>query len=288
MLIDLVQLFYYALVYGSIMALGAIGVSLVFGILRFANFSHGDLMTTGAYIAFALVGWLGWPIWAALVPAAIVTGIIAFLLDRIFFRRLRRTSSPVILLIASFGTGLILRAIVQMVFGSSNQVYSTGISIPFRVEGVVLTPDSLWVLFGAVVMVILVHLFLSHTRMGKSMRAMSDNMDLALVSGIPAERVIMWTWIAGGVLAAVGGILLGMNTQLHPTMGYRMLLPIFAAAIVGGIGRPYGAILGAFIISIAMQYSTLVISPAYQPAVAFGIMLLVLIFRPSGLFKGTL
>lgn len=288
MLTDLIQLFYYALVYGSVMALGAIGVSLIFGILRFANFSHGDLMTTGAYIAFALVGWLGWSIWAALVPAAIATGIIAFLLDRIFFRRLRKTSSPVILLIASFGTGLILRAIVQMVFGSSNQVYSTGISIPFRIEGVVLTPDSLWVLFGAVVMVILVHLFLSHTRMGKSMRAMSDNMDLALVSGIPAERVIMWTWIAGGVLAAVGGILLGMNTQLHPTMGYRMLLPIFAAAIVGGIGRPYGAILGAFIISLAMQYSTLVISPAYQPAVAFGIMLLVLIFRPSGLFKGTL
>lgn len=285
---DLIQLFYYALVYGAVMALGAIGVSLVFGILRFANFSHGDLMTTGAYLALALVGWLGWPWWAALIPAAIGTGLIAILMDKLFYKRLRRTSSPVILLIASFGSGLILRALVQIIFGPSNQVYESGISIPFRVEGVVVTPNSLWVLVGATIMVILVHLFLAHTRMGKSMRAMSDNMDLALVSGIPAERVIMWTWMAGGALAAVGGILLAMNTQLHPTMGYRILLPIFAAAIVGGIGRPYGAIAGALIISVAMQFSTLFMSPAYMPAVAFVIMLLVLIFRPAGLFKGAL
>jgi len=287
MLIDVLQLFYYALVYGAVMALGAIGVSLIFGILRFANFSHGDLMTVGAYITFGFVTWFGWPIWLALIPAVIITAVICVIIDRLFYRRLRRTA-PVILLISSFGAGLILRALVQLIFGPGNQVYRSGISIPFRVQGVVITPNSLWVLFGASVMVVLVHLFLTRTRMGKSMRAMSDNVDLALVSGIPAERVIMWTWVAGGTLAAVGGILLGMNTQLHPTMGYRMLLPIFAAAIVGGIGRPYGAILGAFIISLAMQYSTLVISPAYMPAVAFAIMLVVLIFRPQGLFKGTL
>ncbi|HLQ85942.1 MAG TPA: branched-chain amino acid ABC transporter permease [Salinisphaeraceae bacterium] len=284
---DLLQLLYYGLVYGAIVALGAIGVSLIFGILRFANFSHGDLMTTGSYVALALVGWLGWPLWAAVAPAAIATGVIAIVLDRLFYRHLRRTA-PVILLIASFGSGLILRSIVQIIFGPDNHVYRTGISIPFRWQGLVITPDSLWVLGGAIVMVILVHLFLSHTRMGKSMRAMSDNMDLALVSGIPAERVVMWTWIIGGILAAIGGILLSMDTKLHPTVGYHELLPIFAAAIVGGIGRPYGAILGAFIISLAMQYSTLIISPAYMPAVAFTIMLVVLIIRPSGLFKGTL
>lgn len=282
---DLLQLFYYALVYGAVVALGAIGVSLIFGILRFANFSHGALMTVGAYLAYALVSGLGWPIWAAIIPAAFATGLLAVVLDRLFYRRLRRTS-PVILLIASFGVGLMLRALVQIIFGAGNKVYESGISIPFRVVGVVVTPDSLWVLAGATIMVVLVHLFLAHTRMGKSMRAMSDNVDLALVSGIPAERVIMLTWMAGGVLAAVGGILLGMNTQLHPIMGFRVLLPMFAAAIVGGIGRPYGAILGAFIISLAMQYSTLIIAPAYMPAVAFAIMLVVLIFRPSGLLKG--
>jgi len=282
----LMQLFYHGLVYGSIMALGAIGVSLIFGILRFANFSHGDLMTTGGYLTLALVG-LGLPWWLAAVPAAIATGIIAILLDRIFYRRLRRTA-PVILLISSFGSGLILRSMAQLLFGPDNQVYVSGISIPFRLGNIVVTPSSLWVLASALIMVVLVHLFLSRTRMGKSMRAMSDNVDLARVSGIPTERVIMWTWLVGGILAAIGGILLGHDTQLHPTMGYKMLLPIFSAAIVGGIGRPYGAIAGAFIISMAMQYSTLILSPAYEPAVAFAIMLVVLIVRPSGLFKGTL
>ncbi len=287
MLIDLLQLLYYGIVYGGILALGAIGVSMIFGILRFANFAHGDMMTMGAYMAFFLVVGLHWPIWLAVVPAAIGAALVCVVIDRLFYRRLRRIA-PVILLISSFGTGLILRSLVQIIWGPDNQVYRSGISIPFRVQGVVIAPDSLWVITGAVICVVLVHLFLSHTKMGKAMRAMSDNMDLALVSGIPAERVIFWVWIAGGSLAAVAGILLGMDTQLHPTMGYRVLLPIFAAAILGGIGRPYGAIAGALVISIAMQFSTLVLSPAYQPAVAFGIMVLVLIFRPEGIFKGAL
>lgn len=287
MLLDLLQLLYYGLVVGSILALGAIGVSLIFGILRFANFAHGDMMTMGAYLAFFLVADLHWPIWLAVIPAAVGAALVCVAIDRLFYRRLRRIA-PVILLISSFGTGLILRALIQIVWGPDNQVYRQGISIPYRFHGLVITPDSLWVIAGAILCVIAVHLFLSRTRMGKAMRAMSDNMDLALVSGIPAERVIFWVWIAGGALAAVSGILLGMDTQLHPTMGYRLLLPIFAAAILGGIGRPYGAIVGALVISIAMQLSTLVMTPAYQPAVAFGIMVLVLIFRPEGIFKGAL
>jgi branched-chain amino acid transport system permease protein/neutral amino acid transport system permease protein len=118
------------------------------------------------------------------------------------------------------------------------------------------------------------------------MRAMSDNTELARVSGIDTERVIAWTWVLGGLLAGAAGIFMGMDTQLHPTMGWRILLPIFAAAIFGGVGKPYGAILGGLIIGIAQEYSTFVISPAYKPAVAFGIMVLVLIFRPEGIFRG--
>jgi branched-chain amino acid transport system permease protein/neutral amino acid transport system permease protein len=283
--VDFLQLLYYGLVYGGILALGAIGVSMIFGILRFANFAHGDMMTMGAYLALFLVTSLHWPLWLAIVPAAIGAALVCVVIDRIFYRRLRRIA-PVILLISSFGTGLILRALIQILWGPDNKVYHSGITIPYRFHGLVITPNSLWVIAGAVACVVLVHLFLSHTRMGKAMRAMSDNMDLALISGIPAERVIIWVWMAGGALAAVAGILLGMNTQLHPLMGYRVLLPMFAAAILGGIGRPYGAIAGALVISIAMQFSTLVISPSYQPAVAFGIMIVVLIFRPQGIFKG--
>jgi len=281
---DILQLIYDGVVLGSILALGAIGVTMIFGVLRFAHFAHGDLMTVGAYIAFVFVQ-LGWPIWLAALPAIALTAVVAVVLDQLFYRRLRRVA-PVILLISSFATALMLRALVQIVWGPDNQVYEKGISIPYRVAGLVVTPDSLKVLAGAAIMVVLVHLFLAHTRMGKSMRAMSDNMDLARISGIPVSRVIIWTWVFAAALTAVAGILLGMNTRLIPTMGWNALLPIFAAAILGGVGRPYGAVLGGLIIGLAMNLSVVFIPSAYKLAVAFVIMIAVLILRPQGLLKG--
>jgi len=281
---DILQLIYDGVVLGSILALGAIGVTMIFGVLRFAHFAHGDLMTVGAYIAFVFVQ-LGWPIWLAALPAIALTAVVAVVLDQLFYRRLRRVA-PVILLISSFATALMLRALVQIVWGPDNQVYEKGISIPYRVAGLVVTPDSLKVLAGAAIMVVLVHLFLAHTRMGKSMRAMSDNIDLARISGIPVSRVIIWTWVFAAALTAVAGILLGMNTRLIPTMGWNALLPIFAAAILGGVGRPYGAVLGGLIIGLAMNLSVVFIPSAYKLAVAFVIMIAVLILRPQGLLKG--
>lgn len=281
---DILQLTYDGLVLGSILALGAIGVTMIFGVLRFAHFAHGDLMTVGAYIALVFVH-LGWPIWVAALPAIALTAVVAVVLDQLFYRRLRRVA-PVILLISSFATALMLRALIQIVWGPDNQVYEKGISIPYRVAGLVITPDSLKVLAGAAIMVVLVHLFLAHTRMGKSMRAMSDNMDLARISGIPVSRVIIWTWVFAAALTAVAGILLGMNTRLIPTMGWNALLPIFAAAILGGVGRPYGAVLGGLIIGLAMNLSVVFIPSAYKLAVAFVIMIAVLILRPQGLLKG--
>lgn len=282
---DVLQLTYNGIVLGSILALGAIGLTMIFGVLRFAHFAHGDLMTVGAYIAFTFVHWLGWPVWLAALPAIVLTAVVAVVLDQLFYRRLRRVA-PVILLISSFATALMLRALVQIIWGPDNQVYETGISIPYHVLGLVVTPDSLKVLVGAVVMVVAVHLFLSHTKMGKSMRAMSDNMDLARISGVPVNRVIFWTWVFAGALTAVAGILLGVDTRLIPTMGWNALLPIFAAAILGGVGKPYGAILGGLLIGLAMNYSVLFMPSAYKLAVAFVIMIGVLILRPQGLLKG--
>ncbi|MGN8159006.1 branched-chain amino acid ABC transporter permease [Salinisphaera sp. RV14] len=282
---DILQLTYNGIVLGSILALGAIGLTMIFGVLRFAHFAHGDLMTVGAYIAFTFVHWLGWPLWLAALPAIILTSVIAVILDQLFYRRMRRVA-PVILLISSFATALMLRALVQIIWGPDNQVYETGISIPYRVAGLVVTPDSLKVLVGAVVMVVVVHLFLAHTKMGKAMRAMSDNVDLARLSGVPVKRVIFWTWVFAGALTAVAGILLGMDTRLIPTMGWNTLLPIFAATILGGVGRPYGAILGGLVIGLAMNYSVLIMPSAYKLAVAFVIMIGVLILRPQGLLKG--
>lgn len=285
MLVNFLQLTYNGLVLGGILALGAIGLTMIFGVLRFAHFAHGDMMTVGAYFGFVPVYFWHWPVWAAAVPAMVATAAVALLLDKLFYSRMRRVA-PVILLISSFASGLMLRALVQMIWGSGNQVYETGISVPYVVGGVYITPDSLKVLVAVAIMVVVVHLFLSRTKMGRAMRAMSDNMDLARISGVPVKRVIFWTWVFAGALAAIAGILLGVDTRLNPSMGYYALLPIFAAAILGGVGKPLGAVAGAIIIGLVMNYSVLFIPSAYKLAVAFVIMIAILILRPQGLFKG--
>lgn len=287
MWIEVTQLFINGLLLGSILALGAVGATMIFGVLRFAHFAHGDLMTMGAYFALLVVVSFNLPVMVALPVAMLMTAGLAVGIDQVVYRRIRRVQ-PVILLISSFATALILRAVVQMIWGSSNQVYATGIQMPWRIGPLAIKPDHILIFCAATVLVIAVHLFLSRTRMGKAMRAMSDNMNLALITGIPADRVIMWTWAIGGALAAAAGVFLGMDTRLHPVMGWTLLLPVFAATIVGGIGRPYGAIFGGLLIGCAMELSTLIIPGAYKPAVAFAIMILTLIFRPQGIIKGAL
>lgn len=287
---EILQLLVYGLVLGSVLAMGAIGVSMIFGILRFAHFAHGDFMTLGAYLGLAFVSAFSLSAWWALPAAMLGMAIIAVAIDQLIYRRLRRTQ-PVILLISSFGMALILRSLVQLIWGSDNQTYVSGIQFPWRLDwlgGLRLKPDHVWIVLISSALIVMVHLFLSRTRLGKAMRAMSDNMDLARISGIPAERVIMMTWIIGGALAAAAGVFLGIDTRLHPMMGWTTLLPIFAAAILGGIGRPYGAIVGGMVIGISMEMSTLFISASYKPAVAFAIMVIMLIVRPQGIFKGTL
>lgn len=284
-MIELVQLIIFGVVLGSILALGAVGLSLTYGILRFANFAHGDVMTLGAYLALPLVAVIGLPPLLSFPIAAGLTVLCVLAIDRMVYRRLRRTA-PVILLIASVGVALALRSLIQLIWGPDNQVYASGIQIPYRFGGLILKPDHLYIVLGAALLVAGVHFFLQYTRTGKAMRAMSDNPDLARVSGIDTEKIIVWTWILGGGLAAIAGMFLAFDTRLHPVAGWRLLLPVFAAAILGGIGRPYGAIAGGLIIGIAQELSTLVVSPAYKPAVAFAIMVAVLIVRPRGIFAG--
>ncbi|MEX0448729.1 branched-chain amino acid ABC transporter permease [Spiribacter sp. 221] len=285
-MIEFIQLLINGILLGSILALGAVGATMIFGVLRFAHFAHGDLMAIGAYFALTVVTVFNLPVLAALPVAMLLTAGLAVGIDQVVYRRIRRVQ-PVILLIASFATALVLRSFIQMVWGSSNQVYETGIQLPWRIGPLTLKPDHLLIFLAATVLVIGVHLFLTRTKMGKAMRAMSDNMNLALVTGIPADRVIMWTWVIGGALAAAAGVFLGMDTRLHPVMGWTLLLPIFAATILGGIGRPYGAILGGLVIGCAMELSTLIIPGSYKPAVAFAIMVVTLIFRPQGIIKGS-
>ncbi|MEA4838429.1 MAG: branched-chain amino acid ABC transporter permease [Rhodospirillaceae bacterium] len=281
-MVDLLQLVVYGVVLGSILTLGAIGVSLLYGVLRFSNFAHGDIMTFGAYCAYAMVAVLHFPLWAS-VPFGIAGGaLIAVAADRLVYKHLRRTR-PVILVISSFGMALIIRSIVMLIWGVRDHSYVKGIQMPIHLGPIMIRPDHLMILGGCVVLVIGIHLFLRHTRMGKAMRALADNMDLAGVTGIDSERVILWTWAVGGGLAAAAGIFLAIDSRLTTMMGWSALLPVFAAAILGGLGRPYGAILGGMSIGIVSELSTAVIDPSYKPAVAFVVMILMLVVRPTGL-----
>ncbi|MEC8274272.1 MAG: branched-chain amino acid ABC transporter permease, partial [Pseudomonadota bacterium] len=318
------------LVLGCIYALGAIGITLTFGILRFANFAHGEVMMSSAYLTYtfmALAAGLGFSVvpLVAAIPAAVVTIGIALLIDRFFYRPFRK-SETIIIVMASFGMMLMVRALVPVIWGPNQITFVRGIT-PMKpyLDGMLLVQDKQWlIVMGTIVVMTVFSLIMNYTRIGKAMRAVSDSPDLARVTGINVETVIRATWIIGGFCAAVAGVFLAMNTkQLSVTMGFRMLLPMFAAAILGGIGRPVGAIVGGMVIGLAEELiaytwqsavmqvvwwfsevinatgmtewakavhkevrSKPLLSPGYKAGVAFGIMVVMLIVRPAGLFKG--
>jgi len=281
------------IVLGCIYALGAIGLSLIYGVLRFGHFAHGDLMTFGAYVALSLVGLVGLPPLATLPIAMLVTAALAILADRLFYRPFR-DSPTIVVVIASFGVALMLRSLVEIVWGADDQAYETGIRRPIILfDTLQIAPRHIAIIATAIALVIALHLFLTRTRLGKAMRAVSDEPSLSRVCGIDLDSVSLWTWVFGAGLAAAAGIFLAIDTQLDPNMGWNLLLPLFAAAILGGIGKPYGAIAGGLVIGLAEELSTYplisahpLVSPDYKTGVAFAIMVVMLLWRPSGLFRG--
>lgn len=293
----------YGLISGSIITLGAVGLSLTFGILNFANFAHGDIMTLGAFLALVCLTLMqalripattfgalsfGLPMVLALMMAMVLTGGVAILIDRILYRRLRK-SGRIVLLIASVGVAFGLRNVIQFIWGPLPQYYSAEIQLARKIPllGIKIKPDQIFIIGLAAFLVGMLHLFLQKTKTGKAMRATSDNIELARVSGINIDRVILYTWIIGAALAAAAGVLGGLeNKFITPNSGWEMLLPIFAAVILGGIGSPYGAIAGGMIIGLSEEISTAFISTAYKPAVPFVIMVAVLLIKPRGLFGG--
>jgi branched-chain amino acid transport system permease protein/neutral amino acid transport system permease protein len=299
------ELTVYGIVFGSIISLGAIGLTLVFGIVRFANFAHGDLMSSGAYIALFMVtgvlAWIGVPdtnfgmlsfglrMLIAFPVAMFVVACVAVALDRILYRKLRaKKSHAVIMAMSSLGSAFILRMLILIFWGADSLFYRPGmlrhaIQLPLNVK---IRPDQILILIVVFSLVVLLHLYLQKTKMGKAMRATADNMELALVSGIDTERVIIFTWGIGGALAAAGGILYGIDVQLHPYMGWNFLIPLFAATILGTVGNIYGALVGGLVIGVSQQVSTAFIMPTYKPAVAFILMILILLVRPKGIFGG--
>jgi len=283
---------------GGTLALGAVGVTLVYGVLKMANFAHGDTMTLGAYLGLIVITLLpkgpvlkpfsfGYEFLVALAIVIPLVGLVAFGLDRIAFRPLRvRRSQPIMFAMAALGLAFGIRSLIYIFWGADFSFYYTGRPRPaFELfSGVRVRPDQLFILGLAIVLIVSVYLLLERTKVGKAMRAMADNPDLARVTGIDTNRVVFWTWVIGGGMAAAGGMLYGLDVQLRPEMGWWLLLPLFAAVILGTIGNAYGALAGAFIIGIVWQVSTAFVNPAYGHGISFLVMVLVLLVRPQGLF----
>lgn len=285
---------------GAIISLGAIGLTLTMRILRFANFSHSELLTWGAYSALVFAGFFaamddvlggplgplsfGWALVAAAVLAGGATAAVALLLDWLVFARLRRHAGHMTLVFASFGVALLLRNVILMGFGPDPFYYSNELQIAIRIGGVRVMPDQIFVLGLTAVLVVLLHLFMTRSRTGIYMRAVAENPALARASGVDADAIVRWTWIIGATCAAIAGVLYGLTVQLRPELGFSLILPLFAAAILGGTGSLYGAVIGGLVVGLAENLSVMVIPSGYKPAVPFLLILAVLYFRPQGLF----
>ena len=316
-----------ALSYGSQLALGAIFVTLIYGILRFANFATGDMMSFGTMFAVLLTWYfqslgisLGvLPTALLTIPFAIVMMILYMLtIDKFVFSYYRIKKSPsVMLAMVSIGVMFVTQAIVRIIIGPYDRRFFDGERFILKAnefkemtglnEGLTIKSTQVLTVIITIIVVSILFWFLNKTKTGKSMRAYSDNEDLALLSGIDPKRVVMITWMIAGILATIGGVLYGLDKSFKPFTFFNNMLPIFAAAIVGGIGNPFGAFLGGYVIAFSeifvtyaykkffmyvlpesMEPNTLVqlLSTDYKFAVSFSILVIVLLFRPSGIFKG--
>lgn len=282
---------------GAIIALGAIGVTFTLAIMRFANFAHSELLTWGAYFALVVVAFagpgtptgplsFGWQLLAAALAAAVLTGLAAWGVDALVFRRLRRRGAmPLTMVFAAFGAALVMRHAIVLVWGHESRYYTRELQIAVELlPGVRMLPDQIFILALALASMIALHAFLAWSRTGMAMRAMAESPALAQVCGIEVDAVVRLTWIISGALAAFAGVFTGLTPQLHPEIGFNLLLSLFAAAILGGTGSLAGAVVGGFLVGLAENLSLLVISPGYKGAMPFLLLLAILWARPQGIF----
>ncbi|PTQ75092.1 branched-chain amino acid ABC transporter permease [Celeribacter persicus] len=316
-----------ATAYGAQLALGALGVTLIYGVLRFSNFAHGETMSFGAMVVVLVTGlFKSWGISLGVLPTALLAlpfGILATALlllatDKVVYKFYRKVkAAPVMLVIVSTGVMFVMNGLVRMVVGTDDRRFADGARFVINArefkawsgleEGLAIKTTQVITVVVALITVAALFWFLNKTRTGKSMRAYSDNEDLALLSGINPERVVTITWILVGALATIAGALYGLDKSFKPFIFQQLLLPVFAAAIVGGIGNPLGAIAGGFVIAfseVTLTYAfkkvvtylgpdswspdglVQLLSTDYKYAVSFAILIIVLIFKPTGLFKG--
>jgi len=285
------QLAANGLVTGSVIAIGAVGVSLVYGILRLVNFAYGDFMAFGALAAYAFNGPLGLGMVPATLLGMLATAVLSLVLDIALWRPLRaRRAGFMSLFLASIGLALVLRQVLLLAYGPQPQSYAVDQYKVYVIGSVRLSEPQFITIVVAAAAIVAIGLLLARTTIGRTMRALADDRALAAIAGIRVGRVITYTWLISGLLAGLAGVLAGLvQSSFDPNFGFQLLLPVFAAVVLGGIGSAYGALAGGLLLGLAMELSTWPslfggVDPVYKPVVAFAILAAALMVRPQGLF----
>jgi len=286
---------------GTQLAIIAVGLTMIFKILRFANFAHVSLITIGAFLVYLFYVTVNMNLGISVLLACTLTGIIAVAIDRVVFKRMR-TAGSVTPMIASLGLSIAIRNGIRAIGGSTIRYYEETVSAGIEFLGGRITIPQIWIIGIVATSMLSFHFLLQKTKLGKAMRATSDNLALAEARGIETERVIIYAWFIGASFAGLGGFLIGWDTQIYPAMGFDMVIPVFCAVLLGGIGNVYGAMLGAMVLGFAenlavfFDFASIInmggiiklvdsvrVPIQYKYGVSFVILVIVLLLRPSGI-----
>jgi neutral amino acid transport system permease protein len=270
---------------GAIYALGAVGLTLVYGILKLVNFAHGDFLTFGAYMAYVVNVTWGMPLVLGVFFAMAMTALLGVFFEKLMWGPMRaRRAGLLQLLLMSIGLAFVIRAVIQYVWSTELRFLDVNVIETVEVFGLRIGRTSLVILVVGIVLIVGIGLMLRYTLLGKRMRALSDNLELAETSGIDTSRVILYTWIFAGALAGLAGVMAAATTEVRPELGFELLLPIFAAVILGGIGDAFGALVGGLVLGVIIEWSTMFIDARWKVTIGFVALIVVLMVRPQGIF----
>lgn len=277
----------FGLVTASVLAIASVGLTLQFGVTNYVNFAYGDFMTLGAYFTWTFNGGLGWNFWLSLAIGSLLVGCIALAISQLILEPFVRKGGPLLhILIVTFGLALILANVILAVWGADYKEYNVALETPLNIGPLILTGDQIGIMALSAGVMLAVHLMLTRTRVGKAMRALSDDKNLASVSGIPTGLITALAWVISGVFAGLAGGVLALNVvTFDSNLGVTFLFVIFAAVILGGIGKPYGAMLGAVVIGLAVELSAVFLPSQYKLDVAFVVLIVILLVRPQGILS---
>jgi neutral amino acid transport system permease protein len=282
---DVAQRGLNGLTLGAIYALGAVGLTIVYGILKLVNFAHGDFLTFGAYMAYLVNVTWGAPLVVAIFWAMLMTAILGIFLEKVMWAPMRARGAGMLqLLLMAIGLALVIRYAIQFVWSTELRQLDVNRTTTVDFLGLSIGRTFLVVIVVGFAVLVATGLMLRFTLLGKRMRALADDLDLAEVAGINTPRVIFWTWVFAAGFAGLAGVMAGAVTQLQPELGFELLLPIFAAVVLGGIGNAFGALAGGVVLGLVIEWSTLLVEARWKTAIGFVILIIVLIIRPQGIF----